>query len=197
MNFFDKINLKPMERRLIIAIALIVFVLFNVWWVWPHFKDWNVAQGKITETRAKLERYQKETAELPAIEKRLKSIEGDELAGVMPADQSVHFRRTIEQMAMQNRVFVSSWGNITPTRGGVLGTNQFFEELNLPIQATAVEKDLVTFIYKLSSGGSSIRVRDLTLNPGQGLNVASSMTLVASYQKSPGKSATASTPKKP
>jgi len=196
MNFFDKINLKPMERRLIIAIALVVFVVFNVWWVWPHFKDWGVQRGKIAEAEAKLLRYQDEVKQLPGIQKKLKDIENNEDT-VMPADQSVHFRRTIEQMAMQNKVFVSSWGNITPTRGGTLGTNQFFEELNLPIQATATEKDLVTFIHKLSSSGSSIRVRDLTLNPGQNLNVAGSMTLVASYQRSPGKSAIASTPKKP
>ncbi|MBI5774242.1 MAG: hypothetical protein HZA89_10925 [Verrucomicrobia bacterium] len=195
MNFFDKINLKPMERRLVIAIALVVFVVFNVWWVWPHFKDWAMQRGKIAEAQAKLLRYQEEVALLPGIEKKLKDIESGD--AVLPADQSVHFRRTIEQMAMQNRVFVQSWGNITPTRGGTLGTNQFFEELNLPIQATATEKDLVTFIYKLSSGGSSIRVRDLTLNPGQNMNVAGSMTLVASYQRSPGKSAVASTPKKP
>jgi hypothetical protein len=64
-------------------------------------------------------------------------------------------------------------------------TNQFFVEQTQNINAVATDEQLVDFLYKLGSGASMVRVRDLELQPDntrQHLNA--NIRLVASYQKS-------------
>ena len=63
-------------------------------------------------------------------------------------------------------------------------TNEFFVELTQNINVIATDQQLVDFLYKLGSGASMIRVRDLELQPDpvhQHLNA--NIRLVASYQK--------------
>jgi hypothetical protein len=74
-------------------------------------------------------------------------------------------------------------------------TNDLFFVLqvqNVNVQAT--EEQLVDFLYKLGSGSSMIRVRDLELQPDaprQRLNAR--IRLVASYQKNPASAKAAKT----
>ena len=63
-------------------------------------------------------------------------------------------------------------------------TNEFFVEQTQNINVIATDQQLVDFLYKLGSGASMIRVRDLELQPDpvhQHLNA--NIRLVASYQK--------------
>ena len=38
-KYFDQ--LRPMERRLVIGVAVVGFLVINGWQVWPHFSDWS------------------------------------------------------------------------------------------------------------------------------------------------------------
>jgi len=64
------------------------------------------------------------------------------------------------------------------------------------INVLATESQLIDFLYKIGSGASMIRVRDLELQPDalhQRLNA--NIRLVASYQKNPTPTAKVSTTK--
>ena len=79
---------------------------------------------------------------------------------------------------------------IVTTSRQITHTNQFFVEQIENITVSATDDQLVDFLYKLGSGGSMIRVRDLELqlaNPPQKLN--GNIKLVASYQKAAPKTA--------
>ena len=34
-------NLRPQERRLVVFVGIVFFVVLNIWLVWPHFGDWT------------------------------------------------------------------------------------------------------------------------------------------------------------
>jgi hypothetical protein len=54
------------------------------------------------------------------------------------------------------------------------------------ITVLATEEQLVDFLYKLGTGASMIRVRDLELQPDQPRQrLVANIKLVASYQKNP------------
>ncbi|MEI8291089.1 MAG: hypothetical protein WCH99_16610, partial [Verrucomicrobiota bacterium] len=62
----------------------------------------------------------------------------------------------------------------------------FFIEQVQNINVTATEDQLVDFLYKLGSGASMIRVRDLELQPDPARQrLSANIRLVASYQKNP------------
>jgi Tfp pilus assembly protein PilO len=74
-------------------------------------------------------------------------------------------------------------------------TNEFFVEQSQNISVTATDEQLVNFLYKLGSGASMIRVRDLELQPDSArTRLNANIQLVASYQKNPSAPARAATP---
>ena len=36
---FDRLNLRPFERRLVVAVGTVVFVVLNLVFVWPYFDE--------------------------------------------------------------------------------------------------------------------------------------------------------------
>jgi hypothetical protein len=73
---------------------------------------------------------------------------------------------------------------INMTRQPTSSSDPFFIEQAQNVNVLADDKQLVDFLYKLGSGGSLIRVRNLVLEPDtarQHLNAG--IQLVASYQK--------------
>ena len=106
-------------------------------------------------------------------------------------NMSFNLLRTIQSQSAQSGV------GIVNTSRQITHTNDaFFVEQVQNINVVADDGQLVDFLYKLGSGASMVRVRDLELQPDtahQHLNA--NIRLVASYQKKPAgsnlKSATA------
>ena len=44
-SFLDRLNLRPQERRLVVGVLVIVFVVVNLWFVWPHAGDLKIARA--------------------------------------------------------------------------------------------------------------------------------------------------------
>ena len=65
-SFLDKLNLRPNERRMVVIVALVVFVVLNIWFVWPHFGDWKLVQARVKKAEATLAAYQTEIARQPS-----------------------------------------------------------------------------------------------------------------------------------
>jgi len=176
-NSLAKFNLRPNERRLLVAVATAVFIVLNIWLVWPHFNDWGKLKIKMSEAQKKYEGYQAEVNRIPQYQDRLKSLVGDETT-VMPEDQAIHLLRTIQNHAMQNGVVIT--GNSRASSK----TNETFLEQTQNISVQSGEKQLVDFLYNLSTGSSMIRVRELNLRPDATRTLlGGNITLVASYQR--------------
>ena len=173
-------HLRPMERRLVVGVAVVLVLVLNAVFIWPHFADWGKLRGRLDDAHRKLKLYQAGIAQIPALAADVKKFES---AGefVAPEDQGINFMRAIQGQSAQSGVaIVNTSRQITHTN------DAFFVEQVENINVLATEDQLVDFLYKLGSGASMIRVRDLELQPDpphQRLNA--NIRLVASYTKSP------------
>ena len=88
--------------------------------------------------------------------------------------------RAIQAQAAASGVGIGNFSRVK------MSTNQFFMEQLQNITAVATDAQLVDFLYKLGSGPSMVRVRDLVLQPDQQhMHLNTDILLVASYQKNP------------
>ena len=174
-TYFSKLN--SGERRLVIGTAIVLFLVLNYVFVWPHFTDWGTIRGRLDTANATLATFdamfQKTNALGIEVEKMQRG------GGNVPAeDQAVAFLRTIQTQAAQSGVAVGGNGRL------ITRTNQFFMEQIQTITVAAGEKQLVDFLYNLGSGDSLVRVRDLSVRPDPPRQqLQANITLIASYQK--------------
>ena len=185
-TFLDRWNLQPQERRLVVIVAAILFGMLNLWFVWPHFKDWQMVKDAREQVQTKPGRYTNEVARVPEYQRRLKVLE--KLGSpVIPSEQTLDLLRSVQTLAKLKGVRIDSQGQPTPVKDKETGnTNSFFEKLSMNIRVTTGETELVDFLYELGEGNSMIRVGDMTLSPAPGANptnLSGTITLVASYQK--------------
>lgn len=184
-SYLDQMNLRPFEKRLVVAVGLVMFIVLNVAFVWPHFSDWGQVQFRMSKARRTLAAFEQEVRQMPVYQARVREL-GSENSNVPIAEQKLHFDNTREAVAAQAGVTINNASRVT-TR-----TNQFFLELSQTINLLCKEQELVTFLHSLGSGNSLIRVRDLSLRPdAQRYNLNASVKLAASYPKRPA----ASTPR--
>ena len=184
----QRLNLSPGERRLVMLIVVIAFLVLNYWLVWPRFGEWGQLGFQLETSRQKLETQRREAERLDFYQASLKQLEGE--AGAVPrGEEATAFLATVQALARERNLPVYNWGNVATPRSGAGATNQFFEELTL--RANPSEQVLVDFLHRLSSASSAFRVRDLTLRPGPNdarsggpTNLDATITIVASYQRS-------------
>ena len=176
-SYLSKLN--PSERRFVVGVGLVFFLIINIFFVWPHFSDWGTLKDKLATAQAKQDNYDKLFQQTNTL---AREVERMERAGAdVPAEeQSVQFLRTIQTQAWQNRV------NISATGRQLTRTNQFFLDQIQTITLQSGEQELVDFLYNLGSGDSLVRVRDLSVRPDPGHHqLIANVTLVASFQKNP------------
>lgn len=177
-------NLRPFEKRVVVAVAAMFFIVMNFWFVFPHFSDWGNLQSRMATAQAKLVKYQGVIDKKEAYEKMVRTFQGAGLE-VPREDQANQFSRAILMQAGQSGVAVPNTGKMQ------VNTNQFFLELSQSIGVQSGESQLVDFLYKLgSSDASQIRVRDMTLHPDPPRQqLQANVKLIASYQKTAAKGA--------
>jgi Tfp pilus assembly protein PilO len=171
-------QLRPLERRLAIGVIVVVLLVLNYVFVWPHFSDWGNLRHRLDAARGRLKLYQAAVAQTRTYEAQVNSLQ-DNGEFVAPEDQSVNMLRTIQQQAGQSGVsIVNNSRQITRTN------DVFFVEQVQNIAVLANDEQLVDFLFKLGSGASMIRVRDLELQPDNvKMHLNANIRLVASYQK--------------
>ena len=170
-------HLRPLERRLAVGVVVILILVLNFVFIRPHFSDWSQLKTRLKNARDTLASYQAAIAQATNYQAQVKSLEGQG-EFVALEDQAINFMRAIQSQSAESGVGIVSTSRQT-TR-----TNEFFVELVQNINVIATDQQLVDFLYKLGSGASMIRVRDLELQPDpvhQHLNA--NIRLVASYQK--------------
>lgn len=171
-------QLRPLERRLAIGVLVVLFLVLNYVFIWPHFSDWGNLQNRGADARRKLKLYQTAIAQRPAYEAQEKTL-GEAGEVVALEDQSVNMMRAIQGQSAQSGV-----GIVNTSRQMTRTNDVFFVEQIQNITVLANDKQLVDFLYKLGSGSSTIRVRDLEMQPDAARqNLNGNIRLVASYQK--------------
>jgi len=199
-RLLDKLNLRPQERRLVIFVAVVVFVALNWFFVRPFFGELGRTEQRIVDADKAIKKFEDENRRHPIYQKQF-----DELShqgGQVPTeDQSGSLSREVNTHAGVAGMNVSSLIPAPRARDG--RTNTFFEELalNLTFGGTG-EPELVNFLYALASQNSLIRVKSMNLRTDSGrMKLGGTITLVESFQKkAPAKAATtavASAPKAP
>ena len=180
-SYLDRLNLRPFEKRLVVAVGAVLFVVLNAWFVVPHFSDLGQAKKRRADALELMKRWQVEIDQKTKYEAGINKFirEGHE---VQAEDQVNQFARAIQEQQARSGVGIGNFGRTTTK------TNQFFLELTQPVSVQSGEAQLVDFLYSLGSGNSLIRVSDLTLRPDPPRQqLSGTVKLVASYQKNPSK----------
>jgi hypothetical protein len=170
-------NLRPFERRVVVGVAAVFFIVLNLLFVFPYFSEWGKLDDRMFQARRKLSLYDSELSQTNVYAREVRRMEQEGLE--IPSDDQVrHFANTIDAQAGKSGVNLRSAGRTTQN------TNQFFIELTRSISAQSPEPPLVDFLYSLGTGNSLIRVRDLNLRPDPARQqIEANITLAASYQK--------------
>jgi hypothetical protein len=191
-SFLDKMNLKPQERRWVVIVVLVVFVLLNYLFVFRNFGNLGRSEKGLRETQALLKKYNDEIGRRSVYADQLKKLQaGGQF--IATEEQGLRLAEEVHNQASLTGVnLISS----TPGTRGTGKTNAFFDEQSQAIQFNSDEAPLVEFLFNLAARESLTRVRSMTLGPDQKRErLQGNITLVKSFQrKPPAKSAAAAAP---
>jgi len=173
-------QLRPVERRLVVGVAVVVLVALNWAFIWPHFHDFGDYQSRRNSADLKLRNFRNTIAQKPSLLAEIKKYKSQG-ESVALEDQAVNFIRKIQDQSTASGVRLDN-----TSRPNTKTNDLFFIEQWQNIHVIATEDQLVDFLYKLGSDSSMIRVADLTLQPDPPrYHLAADIKLVASYQKKP------------
>ena len=108
-SLLDKLNLRPQERRLVVIVAIVVFVVINLWLVRPIFGEWGRTQQRTKDATIKLNRYKEGIRRAPFYTNELKRLQ--EAGGVVGSEeQALRFQQEVASQAALSGVVVSRYG---------------------------------------------------------------------------------------
>ena len=184
-SILDKLNLSPQERRLVVVVAIVVFVVLNIWLIWPEFGSVNRWNNRRQGAEANLKKFKDEIAKKAVYERQLRELESQG-AYVGTEEQALSLQRDVNNQAVLSGLQINRYDPQARVSTGGGRTNAFFEEQGLIITVVTGERELVDFLYNLGTRSSLIRVRSMTLSRDPtGMKLQGSMTLVASFAKKP------------
>jgi hypothetical protein len=180
-GFLDKLNLRPQERRIIVIAAVVVFVVVNVWLVFPRFGELGRIQQRIHDLNDTLTKYQQEVGRKGLYEKERNELK--KKGYFIPSEErALQLARDVGALATLNRVNLNG---VAPVNRTSYRTNAFFEEQAVSLNlGNTREKELVTFLYSLGERDSLTRVRnmDLRADPSQ-IYLVGSLIVVRNFQR--------------
>jgi len=184
-SLFDRYNLNPFERRLVVFVGLAVFIVLNMVLVWPKFGEWKkITEGMDTAEQQKMN-YERMIARTPTFEARLEELKGQG-SDVLPSARANELAKIIQTEALKSQLPVP---NIIPqtTRASADELADFFDRKAFSLVVDTDDEPLIRFLVAIGTNSAMIRVRDLDLSPKRPAetNLTCKMTLVASYQKQP------------
>jgi Tfp pilus assembly protein PilO len=192
-SFLDQLNLTPQERRIVVVIAAVVFIVLNWLLVWPHFKDLSQVRKQLDATRNTMVEWNKAILLDMApgsngYKNILKTLERQQGGGIV--NQQIQLQRTVSDQAIKTGVNVDS---ISPVNSFRAETNEFYEEQSVKISFACQEAQLINFLVNVGNDAAMIRVRELNLRTADANRYAlkGDAILSANYAKQPPKAAPA------
>src|SRR6185436_10653176 len=109
-SFLDKLNLRPGERRLVVFVALAVFVVLNIWLIWPQFGKVTFWENKRLDAEKNLTKFNAEIRRKGEYEQALKKLAT--LGGIVaPDEQAIALQRDVLSYAALTGVGIDSSSN--------------------------------------------------------------------------------------
>jgi hypothetical protein len=196
-SLFDKLDLRPQERRLVVIVGIVVFVVLNFWLVFPMFGDYGRNEQRIKDFRSTLKKYQDEINKKPGYEKELKELETR--GGYVPTEEAgLRLSTEVSSQAALSGVTITSMTTMSRNSGTAAGkTNAFFDEAAVTVNVNSGEKEFIDFLWRLADKETLIRAKSMQLGPDlpARMRLQGQITLVKSFQRRPPPRATVPTTK--
>jgi Tfp pilus assembly protein PilO len=182
-NFLSQLGLTAQERRIVVGIFMVVFVVLNYLFVWPSFGDWGKFNKQLETMRSQIEKdndYIKQDYATNGWKQQVAFLSQREGSSVMenPIDAQVQLQNTIRAQERKTGVYVESM------HPGSVKSDEFFEEQSTAISLECQEPQLVGFLYHMGMDPAMIRVAVLNLKPDANrYRLKVSLTLTANYAK--------------
>ena len=187
----DKLNLRPGEKRLLVGIGIVLFLVLNVLFVWPKFGDFGRLRAETEKIQREMTRFQTEIDKEPTYQKLLRELAGQG-SQVIREEQTLRLQQTVQSQALASGVTINSYA-MQNTRTTTTVTNAFFDEQSLVVAYDTKYGPLISFLVNLAEDESMIRVRNMEVKPDLSRQrLQGNITLVASFQKSRPNAPTAS-----
>ena len=182
-TLLDKLNLRPQERRWVVMAAAVLFVVLQLWLVFPHFKEWAQTRDALEKTKKALLDRRTALAQTDDYRKRLEKLEGQGGTGLLNAEQAGNL--LIRRIGDQARLSKVNQNDIRILPKNASKANEYFEEQTLDYRFNPTgDKELIDFLVAIGNSDLMVRVRELVLSPDPGTyKLQGSMKLVASFQK--------------
>jgi len=180
-SLFDRLNLRPQERRLVVIVGMAIFVVLNVWFVWPYFGKWSEVSNKMSRSQTMLKRYKDEIAKKPTYEAKEKELAniGELLVSELDLEKIAR-----KQMSLTPGFTITTSDSRNRVSAAGSNTNRFFQEQMFTIQFNSGGKDLVDFLVGIASENTLMRVREMTVRPDPSqTRLSGSMVLVGNLQR--------------
>lgn len=184
-SLFDKLNLAPAERRLVVIVGIVVFVVLNFWLVFPEFGEWAKNEQRIRDAESKRKTFSDEIAKKSTYEKEIKELQQQSGGEVATEEAALRLSQEVNSQAALSGVTITS---ITPLqRQAATGkTNSFFDEASVTVNINTSEKELIEFLYRLADKDLLIRAKSMQLSPDPSRQrLQGPITLVKSFQRRP------------
>jgi len=185
----QQLNLTPQERRIVVVIAVIVFVVLQLLLVWPHFSDLTKVRAELERTRNTIKAWNgeiiKDVDPANGYRKKLQELQKNQGGGIGVAQ--IQLQRTVSDQAMRTGVAVNEIRPVTLM--GTEKTNAFYEEQSVKITFECEESQLVNFLYNVGNDPAMIRVRELNLHTADAnrYKLRGDALLSANYAREPAK----------
>jgi hypothetical protein len=180
-GIFDKLGLRPAERRLLVGVAVLLFIVFNVYFIWPQFKEWGKLKGDIAALTLTRTTYEQERDKLPEYQQK-----EAELRGRSPAVPASGIgSQLVKEVQNQASQLGKQFAYIKQIDGAQTERSKFFEEKIVNVRFSSwTDTNVLKLLISLGEGSSVIRIRDLSIKPDPSrMKLTGNATMVASYQK--------------
>jgi len=184
----DSLNLRPQEKRILVVIAVVVFVVLNLVLVVPRFKEYGKIQEQLKAARLNIDKFNKfiySDTNAGGLKDQL--IKLSKQPGGEVSTKEIQLESTVTTEARANGIFVQTAQNVAPQvmLGSSGQSDKFFARQSVRINVQATEDALVKFLYDIGNDPAMIRVWELQLNPldNNRFKLTGFITLTADYQK--------------
>ncbi len=183
----DSLNLRPQEKRILVVVAVVVFVVLNLVLVVPRFKDYGKIQEQLKAARLNIYNYNKfiyNDTNAGGLKDQLIKLSKQPEGAVSSRD--LQLESTVTTKLRANGIFLQT---ISPVSSQFIGSSgqsdKFFARQSVNITVQATEEALVQFFYDVGNDPAMIRVWDLRMNPmdNNRFKLNATITLIADYQK--------------
>lgn len=162
ISFLDKLNVRPEERRYVLAGIILVFLLIASLWVVMSAKgQYALLSKKLREITEKTEMWQKVAKNLDQFSQKVEGLKGNaEALGSM--EKASEMFQTVRRRATESGLEVTGTQFDTRQRKE---DEEFFDQLKMKIDFVSGNRELVLFLDKLTDEMARVRVQDMDLQP--------------------------------